>query len=115
MVDDDNLAGSQELLRDDDRAEGIDGAATCVADDMGIPLLKAKDTGRVQAGVHAGHDEELAIILLGTFTFNIVYKGCSCHIPARRERQITLGELRSVLGVGRLEFRNDRHDGVCGD
>lgn len=56
MVNNDNLARPQELLRDNNGAQGIDGAAAGVADDMGVALLKTEDTSRVQTGIHAGHD-----------------------------------------------------------
>lgn len=41
MVDDDNLSGSEQLLGDDQVADGSNGTAAGVADDMGVAFGKA--------------------------------------------------------------------------
>ena len=47
VVDDDDLAGAEELLRYRERADRLDGAPARVADDVGVALLQAQDLGRV--------------------------------------------------------------------
>lgn len=47
MVEDDDLAGAEELLRYRERADRLGGAAARVADDVGVALLQAEDLGRV--------------------------------------------------------------------
>lgn len=47
MVNDDDLARAEELLRYRERADRLNGTAACVADDVGVALLQAEDLGRV--------------------------------------------------------------------
>jgi hypothetical protein len=60
MVDDDNLARPEQLLRDDEVADRGDGAAAGVADDVRVALGQAELLGRVDARVHAGDDGYLS-------------------------------------------------------
>ncbi len=49
VVDDDHFVGPQHLLGDDQRAQGIlVGAATGVADDVGVALLQSEEAGRIE-------------------------------------------------------------------
>src|SRR5512139_2248393 len=77
VVDDEPLAGAQQLVGDDQRADGVvAGAAAGIADDVGVALGEAGVLGRVEAGVHAGEDGEM---------------------PARGHRQLAL-----VAKIGRV-------------
>jgi hypothetical protein len=61
MVYDDYLLGAEELLRYDqgpDRVVG--GAASGIADNVGIAFLETEELGRVEPGVHTGKNRDLA-------------------------------------------------------
>lgn len=51
-----DLLGAEELLGDNERAEGFAGGAAGVADYVGVAEGDAEGGGGVDAGVHAGHD-----------------------------------------------------------
>ncbi len=53
MFDHENLSGAKELLGDRDRAEGVEGVSTGVADDVSGAERDAEGRGGVQACVHA--------------------------------------------------------------
>jgi len=61
-MDEDDLFGSQQVLRDRQRADRVVGNdATGVADHVGVPLGQPEDPVGVEAGVHAGeHGDALA-------------------------------------------------------
>ena len=61
VVDDEPLAGTQQLVGNDQRADGvIAGAAAGIADDVGVALREPGILGRIEAGVHAGEDGEVS-------------------------------------------------------
>lgn len=47
VVHDDDLARSQELLRDDDAAQGIAHAAPGITNDVGIALFQTQGSGGI--------------------------------------------------------------------
>jgi hypothetical protein len=51
VVNDDDFPGPEQLLRDYQATQGLDGSATSIADDVGIALLKSKDLGWVYDSV----------------------------------------------------------------
>jgi hypothetical protein len=55
VLDKDNLSRSKELLRDDERAQGVDSVTTCVPDNVGIAERNAKGGCWINAGVHASY------------------------------------------------------------
>lgn len=59
-MDNDNLPGSEQLLRDDDGPQRLGGSTTGVANNMSISLFQPKDTRRVQSCIHAGYDGEFS-------------------------------------------------------
>lgn len=61
MVNYNNFLSAEELLGNNDGAEGFGGAAACVADDMGVAFGEAKGFGGVDAGVHASDDCYFAV------------------------------------------------------
>jgi hypothetical protein len=78
-VDQDDLFGPQQSLRDQKGADGILGRhAPGVANDMGIALLQAQDFADDEARIHAGQD---------------------CDLPAGGHRQPALVEGSDVAGV----------------
>ncbi|KAB8349427.1 hypothetical protein FH972_023454 [Carpinus fangiana] len=54
VLDEDDLLRAEQLLRDDERAQGVACVAAGVADDMGVAELNAVRGRRVDACVHAG-------------------------------------------------------------
>ncbi|EAU65160.1 hypothetical protein STIAU_4203 [Stigmatella aurantiaca DW4/3-1] len=59
MVDDEELLGAQQLVGDDEGADGIvTRTASGVADDVRIALLEPRELGGIDARVHAGQDGE---------------------------------------------------------
>lgn len=60
MVDHDNLSGSEELLRDDNGSDGLDGTASRVPNHVGITLYKPQCLCRINPGVHTCDDSYLA-------------------------------------------------------
>ena len=59
VMDDEPLGGAEELVGDDQRADGVVAGATAgVPDDMRVTLGEAGVLGRIEAGVHAGQDRE---------------------------------------------------------
>lgn len=56
MVDDDDLTSAEQLLRDGDRANGIDCATASIADNVSVALLQAENTSGVESGVHTSQD-----------------------------------------------------------
>ncbi len=92
VMDDEPLIGAEQLVRDDQRADGVvAGAPAGVADHMRVAFRKPSIFGRIEPRVHAGQDRE--------FT-------------ARRQGQLALfAEIRGVAGVGGGDFRDDpAHD-----
>src|ERR1700730_880787 len=60
VMDEDDLLGAQQPLRDRPRPDRIGGGdAAGIAEDMGIPFLEPQDPADVQPGVHASEDEQL--------------------------------------------------------
>ena len=57
VLDDQDFLGAQQLLGDDDAAQSILGDAAGVADDVRVAEMDAKGGGRIDARVHAGHDD----------------------------------------------------------
>lgn len=51
----DDLPGSEQMLRDQDGSQSVFGVAACVADYVGVAEVDAKGGGWVDAGVHAGY------------------------------------------------------------
>ncbi len=61
VVDDEEFFGAEELVADDQRADGVvAGAAAGVANDVSVAFGEAGVFGGVKAGVHAGEDGEAA-------------------------------------------------------
>src|SRR5579884_3627412 len=89
VVDDDDLVRAEQLLGDDQRAERAEiGPPAGVADDVRVAIAQPEEVRRVQPGIHAGQDRDLA---------------------RRRRGQIARVELLGVTGVG-FEKRGDfRH------
>jgi hypothetical protein len=112
MMNYDNLARAKELLRDDERANGVDGATARIADDVGVALLQAEEPRRVQPGIHADHNGDFAAMLSATIVLHNLPTLCACepsqmglgNIPAWGHGQIALGELRGVLGICSLKL-----------
>ena len=88
VMDHDDLARAEQLLGDDQRAEGVTGEAPGIADDVRIAFLEAKRPRGNESGVHAGDDRDL---------------------PRGRQRQFALGEAGGIAGVRGNEFFGDRH------
>jgi hypothetical protein len=59
VVDHDHLTRTEQLLRDDQRADGVGGAPACVADHMCVAFAQPEEPCGVQARVHAGHHRDL--------------------------------------------------------
>ena len=60
MVNDEKLPRAEQLVGDDQGAEGIiAGASSGVANDVGIAFREPRVLGRVQTGVHAGQNREV--------------------------------------------------------
>ena len=101
VVDEDDLAGPEQALGDDQGAERVVGDhAAGVADDVGLALAEPQQGVHVEAGVHAGdHGQALA----------------------RGHGQVALLEGAGELGVVAEQLVGDRHgsslrlDGVGGD
>ncbi len=55
MLDDEDFGGLEQLLGDDEGAEGVAGAAAGVADDVGVAGGDAEGGVGVDAAVHAGY------------------------------------------------------------
>ena len=55
VLDDQHIGRAEQLLRDDQRAEGVVRRGAGVADDVGCAEGDAEGGGRVDARVHAGH------------------------------------------------------------
>ena len=90
VVDDHELLGAEEMVRDQKRAEGIVGDdAASVADDVGVAGFEAESADG-EARVHAGEDGELA---LGTRSETAQFVGAG------------------VLFVGDEDVVNDGHSG----
>ena len=84
MVNDKEFLGAEQLVGNDQRADGVvAGAAAGIAGDMRVTLGQAGILGRVQARVHAGQDGEAA---------------------RRGQRQVALGETRDIAFVGLQHF-----------
>jgi hypothetical protein len=61
VIDDDELLGAEQVMGDDQGAEGVFGGnASGVADDVGVAGLEAEELFNVNARVHAGEDGEFA-------------------------------------------------------
>ena len=92
MVDDEKLLGAQQLVGDDQRANGIvAGAAARIAGDVSIAFGQAGILGRIQSGIHTGQDGKTA---------------------GRRQGQIALGETGGIAFVGFQDFSEDFAHGV---
>ena len=55
MFDEQDFFGAEELLGDDERAEGVARAGPSVADDVRIAEIYAIGSGGIDTGVHAGN------------------------------------------------------------
>ena len=61
VIDDDELLGAEQVMRDDQRAERVFGGdASGVADDVGVAGFEAEELFDGEARVHAGEDGEFA-------------------------------------------------------
>jgi hypothetical protein len=60
-MDNDNLSRAQQLLRDDNRAQRVNGAAAGIADDVGVTLLQPQGLCGVQSSIHTCYNSDLAI------------------------------------------------------
>lgn len=61
VVDQDDLVRIQEVVRDDEAADGVfSDHAAGVADDVGFAGLESEEVFDIEAGVHAGHDGDAA-------------------------------------------------------
>ena len=88
-MDDYDLRGAQQLLGDDQGAQGAEvRPAAGVADDVGVTLRQPEAFGRVQARIHAAQDGDLA---------------------AGRHREVSPIERRCVAGVGLRELVGGYH------
>jgi hypothetical protein len=81
VMDEDDLLGAEEALRDDEGSDGVVGDdATRIADHVRVALLETEDPRRVETGIHAGEHRDLR---------------------GRRHREVTLAErscVRLVVG-----------------
>ena len=68
VLDHEDLARAQQLLRDDDGPQRVLGASARVADHVRVPQLDPERRARVDPGVHARHWRQLAA-LTGTGTW----------------------------------------------
>jgi hypothetical protein len=87
-MDDHHLARAQQMLRDDERADGVGGAPAGVADHVGVALLEPQEPRGVQPGIHAGDHRKPAL---------------------RRARQMSLGEPARVGRIGGQELLGSLH------
>ena len=53
MLNEDDLVCAEELLRDNDRTQGIFGIGACVTDDVGITEVNTISGGGIDSGIHA--------------------------------------------------------------
>src|SRR5215210_1707913 len=88
MMDDGNLIGAEQALRDDERAEGVPGSTSRVPNHMRISLLNSESMRRDDASVHASQD---------------------CQLPARRHRQVTPVKCPDIFCVRFEQLIAGRH------
>src|SRR5579863_1021690 len=61
MMNHEPFGGAQQLVRNDQRSNRIvAGTSASIANDMRVSLGKAREPGRIQAGVHASENREAA-------------------------------------------------------
>ena len=68
MVDDDELLGVEEMMRNDERANRVGGGdATGVANHVGVARMQAQAVLEENAGVHTGEDRNVTFGADGEF------------------------------------------------
>lgn len=60
MMDNDNLSGPKQLLRDDDGTEGLDCATTGISNYMRVTLSQSESFRRIKSRIHACDNDNLA-------------------------------------------------------
>ena len=62
VVDDDEFLGVEQVMGDDERADGVGGGdASGVADHVGVAGVQAETVLEENAGIHAGEDRDVAL------------------------------------------------------
>jgi hypothetical protein len=90
VMDEDDLLGAQQPLRDGQRADFVVGDhAAGVADDVGVALLQAEQAVGVEAGVHARDHCDLAT-------------GGQRQVPLVERGGVGLGVTQELVGDGHL-------------
>jgi hypothetical protein len=92
-VDEHDLLGPEQPLRNRERPDLVVGHTTRVPDHMRVTLVEAEHPSRVQPGIHAREHGDLL---------------------RRRQRQLALVEARCIRLVVRDQFVGDAHQGSFG-
>jgi hypothetical protein len=88
VMNDDDFAGTEQLVRNRQRSQRIGGTAASIANDVCVTFRESERFCRIDPRIHANEHGNLA---------------------ARRHRQVALVEVSGILFVGGEEFRQDRN------